>query len=110
MLQLFNPEDVKVIRHTKIRAAANPYDAEWGEYFEQRESSIMLKTLKGRKFLLNLWNKQKGRCPVCNEMITTETEWLVHETVKSGKVEKTMLHKDCHKVMHNLDLSLSRPS
>jgi RNA-directed DNA polymerase len=34
--ELFNPCRVKIIRHTKIRGAANPYDPEYQQYFRDR--------------------------------------------------------------------------
>lgn len=36
LYELFHPGRVKIIRHIKIRGAANPYDPEYQEYFRKR--------------------------------------------------------------------------
>jgi hypothetical protein len=32
----------------------------------------------GRKKLIKMWNKQKGKCTVCSKDITKETGWRMH--------------------------------
>ena len=36
-LRLVNVTETKVRRHVKIKAAANPFDPQWRNYFEERE-------------------------------------------------------------------------
>jgi RNA-directed DNA polymerase len=36
IIDLFYMASVKIVRHTKIRSNANPYDIEWQEYFSKR--------------------------------------------------------------------------
>lgn len=45
----------------------------------------MLVTLKGRKSLLYLWEKQGRKCPICGEPIDTHKAWDVMPTVQNGK-------------------------
>ncbi len=52
----------------------------------------------GRKKLIKLWNKQRGKCPVCNESITKETGWRMHTEESTNN--KTIVHPECHKKFH----------
>ncbi len=51
--------DTKIKRFVKIKGDANPYDPQWREYFEHRETYKMLQSLNGYKSLLHLWEKQQ---------------------------------------------------
>ena len=51
--------ETKILRHKKIKSEANPFDVEWKEYFEEKMTYKMLLSLKGRKSLLYMWNKQE---------------------------------------------------
>jgi RNA-directed DNA polymerase len=94
--------DTKIIRFKKIVAAANPYDERWTEYFEERDGEKMLHNTKGRESLLFIWKKQNHRCPVCGELITSETGFRIHTpTGKDSK--KIMVHANCHKELHSLE-------
>jgi hypothetical protein len=61
---LIKAADTPIRRHTKIKAAANPFDPDWEPYFEARETAAMKKFLIGR--VKTLWEKQDGKCPTCN--------------------------------------------
>ena len=63
----------------------NPFDADCCLYFYKRKKSKMLVTLKGRKSLLYLWEKQGHKCPICGESIDTHKAWDVMPTVQNGK-------------------------
>lgn len=91
--------DVNIIRHKKITGAANPFDPEWNDYFQERETYKMLLSLKGRRSLLYIWNKQNRICPVCNTPITKDTQWNVREKAQNGKTIKFLVHDKCYK--HN---------
>ena len=45
--------------------------------------SKMLVTLKGRKSLLYLWEKQGRKCPICGEPIDTHKAWNVMRPYKT---------------------------
>lgn len=95
-------------RHIKIRAAANPFDPLWEEYFDARTQSKMKDSLKGNRQLLNLWKSQKGCCPHCGGLISLETQWHVHHiTWRARGGSDTignlqMLHPTCHRQIHHI--------
>jgi RNA-directed DNA polymerase len=105
----------KVTRHVKVRGAANPYDPEWEPYFEHRLGVHMARDLKGRRKLLYLWREQGGLCPVCKQKITKLTGWNSHHIVwrsrggSDGAENRILLHPECHRQVHSLGLSVTKP-
>lgn len=89
--------DTKIIRHKKIKSEANPFDIEWNSYFEERMTYKMLLSLKSRKSLLYMWNKQEHKCPLCNEKITADTQWNVREQKENGQIVRYLVHDKCYK-------------
>ncbi|MFS9033398.1 group II intron reverse transcriptase/maturase, partial [Streptococcus anginosus] len=89
--------DTKIIRHKKIKSESNPFDIEWKSYFEERMTYKMLLSLKGRKSLLYMWNKQEHKCPLCNEKITADTQWNVREQRENGQIVRYLVHDKCYK-------------
>ena len=87
--------DTKIIRFKKIVAEANPFDEYWTDYFEEREGEKLLNSTKGREKLLTIWRRQGRRCPVCGDLITSETGFKVH-TPAGKSSPKIMVHKECH--------------
>ena len=57
----------------------------------------MLETLKGRKSLLYVWNKQNRECPICGKPIDRTLSWNVTEKVTDGKIQRHLVHKSCYK-------------
>jgi RNA-directed DNA polymerase len=98
LLELLRADATKIIRHTKIRKKANPYDPEWNLYFEEREGDRMFESMNGRKRLKAMWKKQRGKCLICRNEINKESGWKIH-TSQSGKKELT--HPDCYKNTHS---------
>lgn len=93
--------DTKIIRFKKIVAEANPFDEYWTDYFEEREGEKLLNSTKGREKLLSIWRRQGRRCPVCGDLITSETGFKVH-TPAGKSSRKIMVHKECHEEIHSL--------
>ena len=93
--------DTKIIRFKKIVAEANPFDEYWTDYFEEREGEKLLSSTKGREKLLTIWRRQHRRCPVCGDLITSETGFKVH-TPAGKNSQKIMVHKECHKEIRSL--------
>ena len=93
--------DTKIIRFKKIVAEANPFDEYWTDYFEEREGEKLLNSTKGREKLLTIWRRQGRRCPVCGDLITSETGFKVH-TPAGKESRKIMVHKECHEEIHSL--------
>ncbi len=97
LIQLVRAADTKIIRHTKIRRGANPYDSEWQAYFEEREGERMFEGMSGRKALKKMWSKQKGCCTLCGDEINKASGWKLHIT--DGN-KKEMVHPECHSKIH----------
>jgi RNA-directed DNA polymerase len=72
--------DTPIRRHTKIKAAANPYAPAWEVYCEERLGVQREANLRGRRRLLYLWQEQPGICPVCQQKITKLTGWHSRKT------------------------------
>lgn len=89
--------DTKILRHKKITSEANPFGVEWKDYFEGRMTYKMLLSLKGRKSLLYIWNKQERKCPLCEEKITAETQWNVREKSEDNRIVHYLVHDKCYK-------------
>lgn len=105
--KLIDPTKLPIKRHVKILSEANPYDKQWDYYFEKRWGYKMYNSLSENKPLQVLWNKQKGKCPNCKQIITLETDWDVHHIIPKSKggdnrnSNLMMVHINCHKQIHN---------
>ena len=93
--------DTKILRFKKIVAEANPFDEKWTEYFEEREGEKMLNSTNGREMLLSIWRRQKHRCPVCGDLLTSETGFKLHTPAGKGS-RRIMVHAECHRKLHSL--------
>lgn len=89
--------DTKVTRYAKLKCDANPYDAEWREYFDKRETHQMLLSANGKNTIVRIWERQNRRCPICGELIRKSTPWSITEKVVNGKTVKYLIHDDCRK-------------
>lgn len=104
---LHQAADTPIRRHTKIKAAANPYDPAWEVYFEERLGVQMEANLRGRRRLLYLWQAQQGLCPVCQQKITKLTGWHNHHIVQRSlggsdhADNRVLLHPTCHRHVHS---------
>ncbi|PHR86821.1 MAG: group II intron reverse transcriptase/maturase [Moritella sp.] len=98
--------DIPIKRHIKIKAAANPYDLAFEEYFEKLHERKWRASMQGLRKVLALWLRQRQLCPMCRHRITKETEWNIHhivERVKGGGDEMSnlmLLHPNCHRQLH----------
>jgi RNA-directed DNA polymerase len=107
-VSLVRPAKVPIVRHIKVKAAANPYDPKWEPYFEKRLQRKMETKLQGRRSLLYLWRSQDGVCPVCGEKISEEIGWDNHHIewrVHGGSDtmdNRVLLHPACHRQLHCL--------
>jgi RNA-directed DNA polymerase len=105
--RLKQASDVKIQRHVKIQAAANPFDASYEEYFEKRDATKMANRLSSRRILLAIWQRQGARCLICGERITTETGWDLHHIVRkidggtNSSENLCLLHPACHRQGHS---------
>ena len=112
---LHKAADTPIRRHTKIKAAANPYDPAWEVYFEERLGVQMEANLRGRRRLLYLWQEQQGLCPVCHQKITKLTGWHNHHIVQRSlggsdhADNRVLLHPTCHRQVHSQKVAVEKP-
>jgi len=106
-ITLMSAAKVRVVRYTKIRCEANPYDPEWEQYLEERQGWKMTLTLGGLGRIEFLWEKQNGRCPVCEQQLRLEdADWQIHHIVwRTHGGQNTydnleLLHANCHRQIH----------
>ncbi len=106
---------IAIQRHTKVKATANPYDPEWESYFEKRIDNKMLRDLRGKERLRQLWLLQRGICPVCRQKITKQSGWHSHHLVwrvhggHDGMENRVLLHPNCHQQVHSLGFQVEKP-
>ncbi len=103
---------IKIKRHIKIRKSTKAFSPECKEYIDYRETIKMLEKLDSRKknkiwSEKSIWNKQKGRCVVCNQNITIDNKWHIHHIIpkKEGGMDVesnlSMVHPTCHYQIHS---------
>jgi RNA-directed DNA polymerase len=98
---------ISIIRHYKVKGEANPYDAVWKSYFAERQQRQWKISSKSKGLSLKIWQKQKGSCPVCKQLIRTDHEWDQHhiQSRKEGGEDKlgnlVLLHPTCHRQLHS---------
>jgi RNA-directed DNA polymerase len=113
-VSLLAARSVRIRRHVKVRGDANPYDASWELYFEERFTTQMANTLTGRGTRRYLWLEQKGKCLVCDQPLRREEEWHVHHLrwrVHGGgdTADKlVLLHANCHRQVHGAGLVVEK--
>lgn len=95
MFSLVRLFDTKIKKYPQLKGAYNPYDPEWYDYTEQRDTEKMKLSLKGRKSLVYMWEHQNKCCPLCGQPITKETKWrTTHVTVDSVE-RRILVHDSC---------------
>ena len=108
-IRLFLAAKLPIRRQLKIRGSANPYDPTWEIYFEERQLRQTLTDFWNRSWFKQLWVRERGRCPVCGELITRETGWHnhhIHWRVYGGSDDldnRILLHPNCHRQVHSPD-------
>ncbi len=104
IVTLYKVAATKIQRHVKIKSAANPFEAEWELYFEEKYDQEMLRTATGK--LRKLYQRQQGRCTICQTKITKDTGWHTHHVVAkhlggSDNMDNLqLLHPNCHRQLH----------
>ncbi|MHC8403375.1 hypothetical protein ACYZTX_29080 [Pseudomonas sp. MDT1-17] len=74
--------DTAIMRHIRIKAAANPHDPNWHKYFESHWGKKMLRSTRGRAKLYWIWRQQDGLCSTCHKPVTKDTPWDARHVVK----------------------------
>lgn len=91
---LISLTNIKIKKYPQLKAAYNPYDPAWEDYTEQRAVIKMKFSLKGRKSLIYMWEKQDRKCPLCGQPITKETPWRTTFADDSKKT-RILVHDKC---------------
>lgn len=91
---LISLTNIKIKKYPQLKAAYNPYDPAWEDYTEQRAVIKMKFSLKGRKSLIYMWEKQDRKCPLCGQPITKETPWRTMFADDSKKT-RILVHDKC---------------
>jgi RNA-directed DNA polymerase len=109
-VKLLKAADVRIERQVLIYHEANPYDPSWEPYYEARLQAKMRATLLGRETLLELYERQGGRCLRCGDLFTDLSDWHLHHRhwrVYGGGSETSnleLLHAHCHRQLHRQGL------
>jgi RNA-directed DNA polymerase len=91
--------DLKIVRHVSLKLNKNPY-IDRG-YFDKRKLMLEANKLTGRA--KRIWNQQKGKCPVCGEIMDKVEDRKMyylnhHQPTKGKQMKETMfIHKACVK-------------
>ncbi len=106
LLSLYNVASTPIIRHTKVKGDASPFDAGLKDYWSNRKTKQgKIIWAKGSKYY-NLAIQQNWKCPVCGDHLLNSEEIETHHIlpVKQGgtdDIENLIhLHKACHKQVH----------
>jgi RNA-directed DNA polymerase len=95
-------EAVKTQRHIKIKGDANPFDPQWEAYFHHRDRQLALKTSSA--FRAKVLQQQKGRCPLCRQVIQSEEALELHHRdgnhQNNQRANLALLHPNCHRQVH----------
>lgn len=103
--QLVKASDTKITRHIKTPNALNPFiptdRKELEELRKRRTKRILFGEVK------ELWERQDGKCPNCNQGITEESGWNKHHIqpkAQGGNDELDnliLVCPTCHRQIHN---------
>ena len=107
VITLFHAASIPIQRHVKIRSAANPFDDIDEIYFEQRQQYQMLNKLTGKRMHRYIYDRQKGKCSLCQQAISSKTGWHLHHLLpkylggKWTRENLVMVHPVCHVQIHH---------
>ena len=106
-IYLYNIAKTPIIRHTKVKGAASPFNAKLSEYWEKRQSKLGKKRwAKGSKYE-RVAKNQNYKCPNCGQSLFNGEDIETHHIVlvKNGGSDDTEnlihLHAPCHKQEHS---------
>jgi len=97
-----------IMRHTKIRGDANPFDLTQRDYFMARRRRAMGRALCTRRRLHRYWKAQEGKCVICLQPFAGE-EWRQPNHRSKARSSKEnpftnppLLHPNCYQQWLNL--------
>ena len=96
-------EKVKQQRHIKIKGAANPFDPQWDDYFQNRDRKHSRANTTG--FKARIYAVQDGLCPACQQMITDDEDLILHhrdgERRNNALANLVFYHPNCYFQVYN---------
>jgi RNA-directed DNA polymerase len=108
-LELFNHNSTPIVRHTKIKGEASPFNGDW-IYWSKRRGEYP----ETPKKVATLIKKQKGICPHCG-LYFTSTDIVEVDHIKPTSLggkdtydNLQLLHKHCHDAKTANDGSLTK--
>lgn len=93
-----------IIRHIMVKQEHSPDDPRLQAYWKERQSKKSRYLFKTRSIL---WNKQAGKCKVCQDNIDNGEQIEVHHILprklggKDNIDNLVMLHTNCHRQVHS---------
>ncbi|WP_338570583.1 group II intron maturase-specific domain-containing protein [Pseudomonas canadensis] len=78
---LLKESDTPIVRHIKIKAAANPHDPNWDEYSSSAGARKCSNQRRDERSY-RVWRQQGGLCSVCHKPVTKDTPWHSRHIVK----------------------------
>ncbi len=100
---------VPITRHVKIQGSVNPYDPAMESYFEKRLAKQWKASHHGKRKVLRLWERQKGKCPYCDQMLSRDADTHTHHILyrlmggPDTLDNLLLLHPECHRHLHAND-------
>lgn len=111
VITLFCAVSVPIRRHIKIRSSANPFNDTDEIYFEQRLQYQMFNKLTGKRMHRYIYDRQIGKCALCQQAISSKTGWHLHHLIPkhlggNWTVENlVMVHPVCHVQIHHNEIA-----
>ena len=103
--------DIKWTPHVMVKGGMRVYGTEALEYWKKREEKLAMHQIYSKR-MGQLWERQKGLCPTCEEPITSEDigNSKVHQhhclpRCQGGDASLNnleLLHDECHRKIHTL--------
>ena len=95
-LRLKRLGDISIKNYVRVRGEANPYDPAYADYYKRRRNKETEEKLRERDNMLrSMWLHQKMCCPICGQVIDTESSWGTIILPVNGRQFKQLVHKRC---------------
>ena len=107
LLTLFDIAKHPILRHTKVKGTASPFDAELTDYWEERRKNLSKSHWAKNSKYYKVAKNQNWKCPICGNALLNGEDIESHHIlpVKDGGSDDTEnlihLHAACHKQEHS---------
>lgn len=92
---LFQMDQVRIIRHSKVRNGLNPFDPAWQEYLCQRRCKRTRTSMLLRRSYRQAWLRQRGQCPICRSALPERTGGNMDEAGPRLTMDAQLVHRHC---------------